>query len=72
LEPTKAKTYYELACTYALLNKPEQAILYLRQTFERGYKNVESLITDPDLTGLKDYKEFQAILDKYLPDWRNR
>ena len=72
LEPTKGKTYYTLACSYALSNKPEQAILYLRQAYERGYKNVETLVTDPDLAGLKNYKEFQAILDKYLPDWRNR
>ena len=72
LEPTKGKTYYTLACSYALSNKPEQAILYLRQAYERGYKNVETLITDPDLAGLKNFKDFQAILDKYLPDWRSR
>jgi|CXWL01.1.fsa_nt_gi tetratricopeptide (TPR) repeat protein len=72
LEPTKGKTYYQLAVSYALDSKPEQAILYLRQAYERGYKNVENLINDTDLTGLKDYKEFQVILDKYLPDWRNR
>jgi len=72
LEPAKGKTYYQLACSYALYNKPEQAILYLRQAYERGYKNTENLLTDPDLAGLKDYKEFQAILDKYIPDWRNR
>ena len=72
LDPTKGKTYYQLACSYALNNKPEQAILYLRQAYERGYKNVETLLSDPDLAGLKEFKGFQDILDKYLPDWRNR
>lgn len=72
LDPSKGKTYYELACTYALSNKPEQAILYLRQAYERGYKNTDNLITDPDLAGLKNYKEFQALLDKYVPDWKER
>ncbi len=72
LDPTKGKTYYQLACSYALANKPEQAILYLRQAFERGYKNTENLVADPDLFGLKNYKEFQALLDKYVPDWRDR
>jgi len=72
LDPTKPKTYYQLACSYALGNKPEQAILYLRQAYERGYKNVEVLLSDPDLAGLKEFKGFQDILDKYLPDWRNR
>ncbi|MBL7746472.1 MAG: tetratricopeptide repeat protein, partial [Chitinophagaceae bacterium] len=72
LDPTKGKTYYELGCSYALANKPEQAILYLRQAYERGYKNVENLITDPDLSGLINYKEFQALLDKYVPNWKER
>jgi tetratricopeptide (TPR) repeat protein len=72
LDPAKGKSYYQLACSYALNNNPEQAIVYLRQAYERGYKNVETLLTDPDLSGLKNYKEFQALLDKYVPDWRNK
>ena len=72
LDPTKGKTYYRLAISYALSKKPQQAILYLRQAYERGYKNVEDLITDPDLAGLMDIKEFQTLLDKYVPDWKNR
>ena len=72
MDPSKPKNYYTLACSYALANKPEQAIQYLRQAYDRGYKNVENLVSDPDLSGLKNYKEFQALLDKYVPDWRNR
>jgi len=71
LDP-KPKTYYQLACSYALNNKPEQAILYLRQAYDRGYKNFDNLISDPDLLGLKNFKEFQALLDKYVPDWRDK
>ncbi|HEX7902565.1 MAG TPA: tetratricopeptide repeat protein [Chitinophagaceae bacterium] len=72
LNPKNGKAYYNLACSYALNNQPEQAIQYLRQSFERGYKNYDGLLTDPDLFGLKNYKEFQAILDKYIPDWKER
>lgn len=72
LDPTKGKTYYQLGCSYALANKPEQAILYLRQAYERGYKNVENLVSDPDLSGLINFKEFQALLDKYVPNWKDR
>jgi tetratricopeptide (TPR) repeat protein len=72
LDPEKGKNYYLLATSYALGNKPEQAILYLRQAYERGYKNTETLLTDPDLSGLKDYKEFQALLDKYVPGWKDK
>jgi tetratricopeptide (TPR) repeat protein len=72
LSPTNGRTYYRLACSYALNNKPDQAILYLRQAFERGFKNYDVLLSDPDLAGLKNYKEFQALLDKYIPDWKDR
>ncbi|HMU48072.1 MAG TPA: tetratricopeptide repeat protein [Chitinophagaceae bacterium] len=72
INPLKAKTYYQLACCYALNDKPEQAILYLRQAYERGYKNKEALLIDPDLEGLKNHKAFQDLLDKYIPDWRKR
>jgi tetratricopeptide (TPR) repeat protein len=72
LDPTKGKTYYQLACSYAMAKKPEDAILYLRQAYERGYKNTESLLNDPDLSSLKNFKAFQDLLDKYVPDWRNQ
>ncbi len=72
LNPSNGRTYYRLACSYALNNKPDQAILYLRQAFERGYKNYDVLLTDPDLAGLKNFKEYQALLDKYIPDWKER
>jgi tetratricopeptide (TPR) repeat protein len=72
INPRNSKAYFDLACSYALTNKPEQAVLYLRQAFERGYRSYEALLTDPDLAGLKNYKEFQALLDKYIPDWKER
>lgn len=71
-DPSKGKTYYQLACSYALNNNPTQAIAYLRQAYERGYKNVDNLLADPDLSGLMEIKEFQDLLDKYIPKWRNK
>ncbi len=72
LDSTKGKNYFRLACSYALNNQPTEAISYLKQAFEKGYKNYDSLISDPDLDALKNNKEFQALLDKYIPDWRKR
>ncbi len=72
LNPTNGRNYYRLACSYALSNRPDQAILYMRQAFERGFKNYDVLVSDPDLSGLKIYKEYQALLDKYLPNWKDR
>ncbi|MGB3007098.1 MAG: tetratricopeptide repeat protein [Chitinophagaceae bacterium] len=72
LDPGKSKTYYQMACSYALSNKPELAIQNLRLAYEKGYKNTESLLIDTDLLVLKDNKDFQALLDKYVPNWKQR
>jgi len=72
LDSTKGKNYFRLACSFALNNQPTEAIYYLKQAFEKGYKNYDSLISDPDLDALKNNKEFQTLLDKYIPDWRKR
>jgi tetratricopeptide (TPR) repeat protein len=72
LDPTKGKNYFRLACSYALNNQPAQAISYLKQAFEKGYKNYDSLLTDPDVDNLKNLKEFKELLDKYLPDKKDR
>jgi tetratricopeptide (TPR) repeat protein len=71
LDP-KPKSYYQLGVSYALNNKPELAIQNLKLAYEKGYKNFDNLISDPDLLGLKDNKDFQALLDKYVPDWKNK
>ncbi len=71
-DATKGKIYFELACSYAMNNQPEQAILYLSQAYQRGYKNTEALLTDPDLSNLKNMKGYVELLDRYVPDWRNK
>lgn len=69
----KPKTFYQLACSYALSNNVEKAIENLKISYEqKGYKNLDNLINDPDLINLKTNKEFQALLDKFVPDWRER
>lgn len=72
LDVKKPRNYFRLACVYALKNQHEQAILYLKQSYERGYKNLDALLNDPDLIGLRNFKGYQDLLDKYIPDWRNR
>jgi tetratricopeptide (TPR) repeat protein len=70
LNPRNAKAYYNLACSYAMQGKADQAIANLRAAFEKGYKDKEALLDDPDLAGLKKNKDFEALLDKYVPGWR--
>ena len=66
LNPSNGRTYYRLACSYALNNQADDAVSYLKQAFEKGFKNYDVLINDPDLGGLKDNKEFQDLVEKYI------
>jgi tetratricopeptide (TPR) repeat protein len=72
LDPDKGKNYYLLATSFALGKKPELAIQNLKIAYEKGYKNTDNLVNDPDLFSLKDSKEFQALLDKYVPGWKSK
>jgi len=60
-----------LACTYAQHKQHDKAIENLKLAYQKGYKNYDALLSDPDLDVLKGNKDFQALLDKYVPDWRN-
>lgn len=71
-DPAKNKACYELAASYALSGQPEQAILYIQQAIQRGFKSYNSLLDDPDFDTLRNLKGFQDILDKHIPDWRNK
>jgi len=72
LDPSKPKNLFRLACSYALNNQSALAVAALKQSYENGYKNYDALISDPDLDGLKDNKEFQALINKYIPNKKDR
>ena len=66
LNPKNGKTYYHLACNYALNNQPHEAVASLQKSFEKGFKNYDVLVSDPDLSSLKDDPEFKALVEEYL------
>lgn len=71
-DPSKNKAFYQLACSYALGGKYEKAVTALQQAIDKGYKNYNAMLDDPDLADLKKLSSFQALLDKYIPGWRNK
>jgi tetratricopeptide (TPR) repeat protein len=66
LNPTNARTYYQLATSYALNNQLNEAVENLRLAFEKGFKSYDVLVNDPDLMSLKDHPGFKALFDKYI------
>lgn len=54
--------YYNLACSYALTGKHEDALTNLRRSIELGYRDFRHLAEDPDLKSLSGHPEFQALV----------
>ena len=54
---------YNIACSYALLGKNEQALDSLRKSILLGYTDHNHMLQDEDLKSLRDLPEFQDIIN---------
>ena len=52
---------YNVACTYSLLGKPDDAISCLERAVDKGFGHKEWLDNDPDLNALRDIPRFQTL-----------
>jgi len=67
LKPSNATAHYNLACSLALSKRKIDAVRSLRQAVELGYRDFDWMQQDPDLEGLKNYPEFQTLLQQLKP-----
>ena len=56
--------YYNLACSYSLLGRIDEALSSLKKSIELGYEDFNYLRGDPDLENLKKDKRFQCLFKK--------
>jgi non-specific serine/threonine protein kinase len=61
LRPRDSNVLYNAACTYALLQKPAEALEMLKKAMKAGWTNVDWISRDPDLISLHDDPEFQRL-----------
>jgi adenylate cyclase len=61
IDPDDAMLLYNVACTYALLDKKDDAISCLERAVDKGFGHKEWLEHDPDLIPLRDDPRFQTI-----------
>ena len=54
----KINAYYNLGCTYAVLNDKEKATIYLKKALESGYTNYSQLISDADLNSIREERAY--------------
>jgi tetratricopeptide (TPR) repeat protein len=62
LRPNDALAHYNLACSYALLNRPDQSLKVLRRAVELGYRDFRYMREDHDLDSVRHDPRFRELL----------
>jgi tetratricopeptide (TPR) repeat protein len=65
LRPNDPLAHYNLACSYALLKRTDQAIKTLRQAVELGYRDFRYMREDHDLDSIRHDPRFRQMLREY-------
>jgi len=61
LLPNDPTVLYNLACSYALTRRLQQAAAALLRALDYGYNDFKWLLKDPDLQNLRDHDLFKGI-----------
>jgi tetratricopeptide (TPR) repeat protein len=62
LRPHDPLAHYNLACSYALLQRPDQSLKTLRKAVELGYRDFRYMREDHDLDSIRHDPRFRQIL----------
>jgi tetratricopeptide (TPR) repeat protein len=65
LRPNDPLAHYNLACSYALLKRNEQALKILRRAVELGYRDFRYMREDHDLDSIRHDPRFRQLLREY-------
>ena len=57
---------YNLACSYSLLGKADQAIETLEEAVKLGYRDFAHMQRDPDLDGIRQHPRYLSLLKDVL------
>ena len=64
LHPERSELHYDLACSYALLDRADEAFAALDAAVERGYDDAEHLSDDDDLASLRTDPRWPALVKR--------
>ena len=65
LRPSDALAHYNLACSFALLKRPDLAIKTLRSAVELGYRDFRYMREDHDLDAIRPDPRFRQLMREY-------
>jgi len=66
LQPQDPFIYYNLACSYSLLNQTDKAFRSIKLAIKCGYRDFDYLKQDNDLTNLRNDNRFQRYFLRVL------
>ncbi len=64
MRPEDSMFHYNLACSYSLTGRVDQAFAALRNAIKLGYGNLEHITRDRDLDNLKSDRRYHDIIDQ--------
>jgi tetratricopeptide (TPR) repeat protein len=65
LRPRDPLAHYNLACSFALLKRPEHALRTLRKAVELGYRDFRYMREDHDLDSVRHDPRFRQLLREF-------
>ena len=65
LRPNDALAHYNLACSFALLKRPDQSIKTLRRAIELGYRDFRYMREDHDLDSVRHDPRFRQLMREF-------
>ncbi len=60
---------YNIACAYAVLNKPEEAVRFLQMAAEDGFPCYPLFVNDANLNSIRENPKFQSFLAAQKRQW---
>jgi tetratricopeptide (TPR) repeat protein len=59
--PQNPLVFYNLACSYSIMNRLDEAFAALKRSLKLGYTDAQWLNKDPDLKNLRSDRRFERI-----------
>ena len=63
IDASDPTSLYNVACTYSVAGRPEQALDYLEQAVQEGFAAKDWLINDGDFEGIREHPRFLALIE---------
>jgi pentatricopeptide repeat protein len=61
-QPGNPDIYYNMACIYAKQNRREEAVVWLKESIEKGFSDIALIDRDPDLTNIRETEYVKTLL----------